>query len=70
MFSMRPRPFLSKRPAATAQPLLLGTAVRLHNKGTTGIVIGSSPLYDRVRVRWDDTGEVTHCIKTSLARVR
>ena len=66
----RPRPFLNKPPAATAQPLLLGTAVRLHNKGTTGVVIGSSHLNDRVRVRWDDTGEVTHCLKTSLARAR
>jgi hypothetical protein len=49
---------------------LLGSAVRLHNKGTTGVVIGSSHHNDRVRVRWDDTGKVTHVKKTSLARVR
>jgi len=68
---VRPRnPFLNKRPAATAQRLLIGTAVRLHNKGTTGIVIGISHHTDRARVRWDDTGEVTHCLKTSLARAR
>jgi hypothetical protein len=49
---------------------LLGSAVRLHSKGTTGVVIGSSHHNDRVRVRWDASGKVTHVKKTSLARVR
>ena len=74
MFSARPpkpaKPSLRKRLATTAQPLLLGAAVRLHNKGTTGMVIGNSHDIDCVRVRWDDTGEVSHCKKASLARVR
>ena len=61
---------LRKRSDATAQPLLLGAAVRLHNKGKTGVVIGNSHDIDCLRVRWDDTGLVTHCLKTSLARVR
>jgi hypothetical protein len=64
-----PRNQFSKKRSAE-QRLLLGTRVRLHNKGTTGVVVGSSYLYKRVRVGWDDTGEVTHCLKTSLARVR
>jgi hypothetical protein len=69
MYRARPRtPFSNKRSAE--QRFLLGSAVRLHNKGTTGIVIGSSQDNDRVRVRWDDTGKVTHVKKTSLTRVR
>jgi hypothetical protein len=70
MFSARPpkpaKPSLRKRPDATAQPLLLGTAVRLHGKGATGVVIGNSADIDRVRVRWDDTGEVTNCLRANL----
>ena len=74
MFSARPpkptNPRRRKRPTATAQSLLVGAAVRLHDKGITGVVIGKCDDIDRVRVRWDDTGLVTHCLKTSLARVR
>jgi hypothetical protein len=56
-----------QRTATTAQPLLLGTAVRLRGKEpTTGVIIAYAPDSDRVRVRWDDTGKVTHCLRDSL----
>jgi hypothetical protein len=70
MFSVRPsKPAhpLRARPDATAQPLPLGAAVRLRGREATGVVIGNSPHHDyRVRVQWDDTGEVTHCLKRNL----
>ena len=38
---------------------------------TTGVVIGNSPHHEyRVRVQWDDTGEVTHCLKRNLEPAR
>jgi hypothetical protein len=61
------KPSFRERSAATAQPLLLGTAVRLRGKDpTTGVIIAYAPDSDRVRVRWDDTGKVTHCLRDSL----
>ena len=74
MFSVRPgkpvRP-LRNRPDATARPLPLGTAVRLRGREATGVVIGNSGHYEyRVRVQWDDTGEVTHCLKRNLEPAR
>jgi hypothetical protein len=68
VLSVRPRrqSKTAKRPAATAQPLLLGAAVRLGRSGATGVVIGNSADIDRVRVRWDDTGEVTNCFRANL----
>jgi hypothetical protein len=72
MFSVRPgKPVqpLHKRPDATAQPLPLGIAVRLRGRKATGVVIGNPSHYEyRVRVQWDDTGEVTHCLKRNLER--
>jgi hypothetical protein len=67
MSSVRPVPKPAKRPA---QPLLLGAHVRLHSREATGVVIGNSPDSDRVRVRWHDTGEVTHCLRAKLVPVR
>jgi len=29
------------------------------------LVIGNSPDIDRVQVQWDDTGEITHCLKAN-----
>jgi hypothetical protein len=74
MFSVRPgkpvRP-LRNRPDATARPLPLGTAVRLRGREATGVVIGNSGHYEhRVRVQWDGTGEVTHCLKRNLEPAR
>jgi hypothetical protein len=57
-------------PAATAQPLRLGAAVRLRGRKATGVVIGNSRDRYRVRVQWDDTGEVTHCLKRNLEPAR
>ena len=57
-------------PVATAQPLPFGATVRLRGRDPTGVVIGNSPDVDRVRVQWDDTGEVTHCVRTSLKSAR
>ena len=73
MFSVRPsKPAqpLRKRPDASAQPLPLGTAVRLRGREATGVVIDKSPDDYRVRVQWDDTGEVTHCLKRNLEPVQ
>jgi hypothetical protein len=66
MSSVPPEPKPAKRRAATAQPLLLGARVRLHSIDTTGVIIGSIDS-SRVRVRWDDTGEVTTCLRAKLA---
>jgi hypothetical protein len=61
------KPTVNKRPATTAQPLLLGTAVRRRGKeATTGVIIAYASDSDRVRVRWDDTGNVTHCLRANL----
>jgi len=77
MSIVRPRPLLKppkqsrpSRPAPSVQPILLGAGVRLRNKGVSGVVIANSPDIDRVRVRWDDTGEVTNCLKASLTLLR
>ena len=73
MFSVRPlKPAqpLRNRPDATAQPLPLGTTVRLRRREATGVVIGNSRDKYRVRVQWDDTGEVTHCLKRNLEPTR
>jgi len=52
------KPTLHESSATTAQPLLLGTAVRLRGKEpTTGVIIAYASDSDRVRVRWDDTGK-------------
>jgi hypothetical protein len=72
MFSVRPsKPAQpSLRRAETAQLLPLGAAVRLRGREATGVVIGNSPYEYRVRVEWDDTGEVTHCLKRNLEPAR
>jgi hypothetical protein len=54
----------------TAQPLPLGATVRLRGRDATGVIIGNSPDIERVRVQWDDTGEVTHCLCTRLVPAR
>jgi len=36
----------------------------------TGVVIGYSPNRDSVLVRWDESGEVTRCLKSKLAPLR
>jgi hypothetical protein len=59
---------MASRPdsAATAQPLLLGARVRLHASAATGVIIAHSAIeVDHVRVRWDDTGKETECLRTS-----
>ena len=63
-------PANSTKPAATAQPLLIGAHVRLHSSEPTGVVIGYSRERDRLLVRWFDTGEVTSCLRAKLAPVR
>jgi hypothetical protein len=70
MFNVRPRKSAQPLRHATAQPLRLGAAVRLRGRGVTGVVIGNSPDIDRVRVRWDDTDEVAHCLRASLEQAR
>jgi hypothetical protein len=57
---------------ATVQPLLFGAHVRLHSGEATGVVIGISRESDRViiSVRWNDTGEVTRCLRAKLVLVR
>jgi hypothetical protein len=57
-------PSLRKRP-----DLLIGAHVRLRRGGATGVVIANSTDINRVQVRWDDTGEVTHCPKANLTLV-
>ena len=54
-------PSLRKRP-----DLLIGAYVRLRRGQATGVVIANSTDINRVQVRWDDTGEVTHCPKDHL----
>jgi len=68
MFSVRPKSF--PRDRSDTKPLLLGAAVRLRGREGTGLIIGKAPDIDRVAVRWDDTGEVTHCLKAKLELVR
>ena len=70
MFNVRPRKPAQPLRDATAQPLRLGAAVRLRGRGVTSVVIGNSPDIDRVRVRWDGTDEVTHCLRASLEQAR
>jgi hypothetical protein len=69
MSSVRPITNPANHPTATAQPLLLGAYVHLHMSPATGVVIGYSPERDRVLVRWDDSGEVTRCLRAKLAPV-
>jgi hypothetical protein len=68
--SKRTLPSRNDDPVATAQPLPLGATVRLRGREATGVIIGNSTDRDRVRVQWDDTGEVTHCVKTNLESAR
>jgi hypothetical protein len=71
MSSMPPaKPPLRKHSATTAQPLLLGAHVRMRGRDATGVIIANSSDSDRVRVRWDDTGEVMHCLRGKLELVR
>jgi hypothetical protein len=63
-------PANSTKPAATAQPLLIGAHVRLHMSPATGVVIGCSPNRDSVLVRWDESGKVTRCLRSKLAPLR
>jgi hypothetical protein len=55
---------------SAARPLLIGAAVRLRRGGATGVIIGNSSDSDRVCVRWDDTGDTTHCLRTKLQSTR
>ena len=70
MSSVRRIPRPAKRFRRNRAPLLLGARVRFHSREATGVVIGYSPESDRVRVRWDDTGEIAHCFRASLVLVR
>jgi|SoiMethySBSTD1v2_1073268.scaffolds.fasta_scaffold1181765_2 hypothetical protein len=66
VLSRRLRTGLRKRLATIAQPVLLGAAVRVRRGEATGVVIGKPADTDRVRVRWDDTDEVTDCLRANL----
>ena len=77
MYSVRPRPSskppkpsLRQRAAARPEPLRLGANVRVRGNSATGVIIGNSHMIDYVRVRWDDTSEVTHCHTASLVLSR
>jgi hypothetical protein len=63
----------SREPPAAAPPEQKRAAVRRksHQRAALGpgVIIGNSPDIDRVQVQWDDTGEVTHCLKTNLELV-
>ena len=52
------------------QPFPLGAAVSLRSGEATGIVTGYPSDTDRVQVLWDDTGEVTYCLKANLELMR
>jgi hypothetical protein len=67
MLSVRPVSKPAKRPRRNRARLLLGAHVGLHSREAT---IGNSPDTDRVRVRWDDTGKVIHCLRAKLVPVR
>ena len=47
----------------------LGSHVRLRLREATGVVVGYSSG-ERVRVQWDDTGVVTHCLNANLELAR
>jgi hypothetical protein len=70
MSSVRPMPKPAKRLRRNRAPLLLGARVGLHSREATGVVIGNSPDRDRVRARWDDTGEVRRCLRANLMPLR
>jgi hypothetical protein len=71
MSSVRPtRPTPRKHSVTTAPPLLLGATVRLRGRDATGVIIANSIDPDRVRVRWDDDGDVTLCLRAKLQPVR
>jgi hypothetical protein len=60
----------SAKPSTQKRPnLLIGAQVRLRTGGATGVVIANSTDIERVQVRWDDTGGVTHCPKANLLPV-
>jgi hypothetical protein len=63
----------SAKPSPRKRPdLLIGAYVRLRrgqHGQATGVVIGNSPDIDRVQVQWEDTGEITHCLKANLELV-
>jgi hypothetical protein len=73
MYSVRPRPSskpakpsMRKRFAPTPEPLRLGAHVRVRGSAATGVITSNSHKIDHVRVRWNDTSEVTHCHRASL----
>jgi hypothetical protein len=56
-----------KTPPVADVRFALGVLVRLrHNPQVTGIVVGEALDLDRLRVRWDDTDEITDCITAKL----
>ena len=61
---------MRKRFAPTMEVLRLGAYVRVRGSAATGVIIGNSHKIDYVRVRWNDTSEVTHCHKASLVLTR
>jgi hypothetical protein len=63
-------PSNSTKPAPTAQPLLIGAHVRVHMSRETGVVIGYGPDRERVLVRWNESGEMTQCLRSKLAPLR
>jgi hypothetical protein len=71
MYRVRSLPTkLAKRRAATFGSHVrlrfpLGSHVRLRLREATGVVVGYSPG-GRVRVQWDDSVVVTHCLSANL----
>jgi hypothetical protein len=63
------RSSFAKAQTRPGRSLGVGAKVRLRQRQTTGVVIGYSPQRNRVRVRWDDTGEVAHILIANLERV-
>jgi hypothetical protein len=50
-------------------PLPIGATVRLRwYPNVTGVVVGHCIDIDRTLVRWDDTDEITQCLKAMLER--
>jgi hypothetical protein len=62
-------PSVRNDPVPIAQLLPLGATVRLRGREATGVIVGRSIDRDRVRVQWDDTGEVAHILISNLERV-
>jgi hypothetical protein len=66
MYSVRSSSKPSPGSGSSPQHFPLGAAVRLRRGEVTGIVTGYPSDIDRVQVLWDDTGEVTYCLKANL----